>query len=117
MPTYDYICDECGHEFDAYESITAAPRTECPECTRPRLRRKIGPGAAILFKGSGFYQTDYRSESYKKAAEAEKTSGPKATGGEKSADGASKSSGDSGSSSATAAQPTTAAATSSKGEA
>src|SRR5437667_1921481 len=74
MPTYDYVCDECGHEFEAYESITAQPRTECPECTRPRLRRKIGPGAAILFKGSGFYQTDYRSESYKKAAEAEKSS-------------------------------------------
>src|SRR5438270_13600303 len=73
MPTYDYICDECGHEFEAYESITAQPRTECPECTRPRLRRKIGPGAAILFKGSGFYQTDYRSESYKKGAEADKT--------------------------------------------
>src|SRR5262249_35053318 len=74
MPTYDYICDECGHEFEAYESITAQPRTDCPECSRPRLRRKIGPGAAILFKGSGFYQTDYRSESYKKAAAAEKPS-------------------------------------------
>src|SRR5438067_11528102 len=74
MPTYDYICDECGHEFEAYESIMAQPRTDCPECTRPTLRRKIGPGAAILFKGSGFYQTDYRSESYKKAAAAEKSS-------------------------------------------
>jgi len=74
MPTYDYICDDCGHEFEAYESIMAPPRTECPECHQPKLRRKIGPGAAILFKGSGFYQTDYRSESYKKAAEAEKSS-------------------------------------------
>ena len=73
MPTYDYICDECGHEFEAYESIMAPPRTDCPECSRPKLRRKIGPGAAILFKGSGFYQTDYRSESYKKAAEADKS--------------------------------------------
>jgi putative FmdB family regulatory protein len=71
MPTYDYLCDSCGHEFEAFESITADPRTECPECKQPRLRRKIGPGAAILFKGSGFYQTDYRSESYKKAAKAE----------------------------------------------
>ena len=69
MPTYDYICDSCGHEFEAYESIMASPRTECPECKLPKLRRKIGPGAAILFKGSGFYQTDYRSDSYKKAAE------------------------------------------------
>ena len=49
------------------------PRTDCPECKEPKLRRKIGPGAAILFKGSGFYQTDYRSESYKKAAQADKT--------------------------------------------
>jgi putative FmdB family regulatory protein len=72
MPTYDYICDDCGHEFEAYEPITAEPRKDCPECTRLALRRKIGPGAAILFKGSGFYQTDYRSESYKKAAKADK---------------------------------------------
>jgi putative FmdB family regulatory protein len=74
MPTYDYICDSCGHEFEAYERITADPQTECPQCKLPKLRRKIGPGAAILFKGSGFYQTDYRSDSYKKAAEADKTS-------------------------------------------
>ena len=74
MPTYDYICDGCGHEFEAFESIKADPQTECPECRRGKLRRKIGPGAAILFKGSGFYQTDYRSESYKKAAKAEKSS-------------------------------------------
>ena len=74
MPTYDYICDSCGHEFEAYERITAEPQTECTECKLPKLRRKIGPGAAILFKGSGFYQTDYRSDSYKKAAEADKTS-------------------------------------------
>jgi putative FmdB family regulatory protein len=75
MPTYDYVCDECGHEFEAFESIMAPPRSDCPECNRPKLRRKIGPGAAILFKGSGFYQTDYRSESYKKAAQAEKSAG------------------------------------------
>jgi putative FmdB family regulatory protein len=74
MPTYDYICDSCGHEFEAYESIKAEPLTECPECKLRQLRRKIGPGAAILFKGSGFYQTDYRSESYKKAEKAEKSS-------------------------------------------
>jgi putative FmdB family regulatory protein len=85
MPTYDYICDECGHEFEAYESIMAQPRTDCPECKQLKLRRKIGPGAAILFKGSGFYQTDYRSDSYKKAAEADKSS----------SNGATKTSGDS----------------------
>jgi putative FmdB family regulatory protein len=116
MPTYDYICDECGHEFEAFESITAEPRQECPECTRPRLRRKIGPGAAILFKGSGFYQTDYRSESYKKAAEAEKSSGKPASAAEKASDGASKSSADSGSAGATTTPAPKATTTCSKAE-
>src|SRR4051812_27812428 len=72
MPTYDYICDGCGHEFEAFESIKADPQTECPQCREAKLRRKIGAGAAIIFKGSGFYQTDYRSESYKKSAAADK---------------------------------------------
>jgi putative FmdB family regulatory protein len=71
MPTYDYICDACAHEFEAYESIMADPQSVCPACHEPKLRRKIGPGAAILFKGSGFYQTDYRSESYKARAKAD----------------------------------------------
>jgi putative FmdB family regulatory protein len=75
MPTYDYLCDACAHEFEAFESIKADPQTVCPECRESKLRRKIGPGAAILFKGSGFYQTDYRSESYKKGAEADKSNG------------------------------------------
>lgn len=72
MPTYDYVCDACGHEFEAFESIKADPQTVCPSCAKTTLRRKIGAGAAILFKGSGFYQTDYRSESYKNAAKADK---------------------------------------------
>jgi putative FmdB family regulatory protein len=72
MPTYDYVCDACDHEFEAFESIKAEPQTVCPTCRESRLRRKIGAGAAILFKGSGFYQTDYRSESYKKQAQADK---------------------------------------------
>jgi putative FmdB family regulatory protein len=72
MPTYDYICDTCSHEFEAFESIKADPQTVCPECRESTLRRKIGAGAAILFKGSGFYQTDYRSDSYKKRAAADK---------------------------------------------
>ena len=74
MPTYDYICDACQHEFEAYESIKADAQTICPTCHEVKLRRKIGAGAAILFKGSGFYQTDYRSESYKKGAAADKSS-------------------------------------------
>ncbi|NQU25216.1 MAG: zinc ribbon domain-containing protein [Candidatus Nealsonbacteria bacterium] len=72
MPTYDYVCGACEHEFELFQSIKAGPKRKCPECGRLKLRRLIGPGAAIVFKGSGFYQTDYRSESYKKAAAAEK---------------------------------------------
>src|SRR5947207_15158569 len=115
MPTYDYICDACAHEFEAFEPITSQPQTECPVCKEPRLRRKIGPGAAILFKGSGFYQTDYRSESYRKAAEADKSSGKTTTGAEKSSEGTSKASGDSGAAGSTTPPPKPTAA-SSKGE-
>ncbi|MCS7239032.1 MAG: zinc ribbon domain-containing protein [Thermoguttaceae bacterium] len=75
MPTYEYVCEACDHRFELFQSITAEPIRVCPECGRRKVRRLIGPGAAILFKGSGFYQTDYRSESYKKAAAAEKTGG------------------------------------------
>lgn len=71
MPTYDYVCDACDHRFELFQSITAEPERNCPECGRSKLRRLIGPGAAILFKGSGFYKTDYRSESYKKKAGSE----------------------------------------------
>jgi putative FmdB family regulatory protein len=84
MPTYDYICDACGHEFEAFEPITSDPQTVCPACQEAKLRRKIGPGAAILFKGSGFYQTDYRSDSYKKAAKADTTPSSGSAGGESS---------------------------------
>ncbi len=74
MPTYDYHCDACDHEFELFQSITAEPERKCPECGKKKLRRLIGTGAAIMFKGSGFYTTDYRSESYKKRAEADKPS-------------------------------------------
>ncbi|MHC4407323.1 MAG: FmdB family zinc ribbon protein [Planctomycetota bacterium] len=72
MPTYDYVCQACDHEFEMFQSITANPARKCPACGRLKLRRLIGPGAAIVFKGSGFYKTDYRSESYRKAAAADK---------------------------------------------
>ena len=72
MPTYDYVCDACEHKFEHFQSIKDDPLKKCPECKKPKLRRLIGAGAAIVFKGSGFYQTDYRSESYKKRAEADK---------------------------------------------
>ena len=79
MPTYGYACEKCGHEFDEFQSIKAKPLRKCPQCGKSALKRLIGTGAGIIFKGSGFYQTDYRSESYKKAAEKE-------TGGAKSSD-------------------------------
>ncbi len=71
MPTYDYECDACDHKFELYQSITANPEKKCPKCKKMKLRRLIGTGAAVVFKGSGFYQTDYRSESYKKSAAAD----------------------------------------------
>jgi putative FmdB family regulatory protein len=74
MPTYDYRCDACSHEYEIFESITAEPQTKCPKCKKKKLRRLFGAGAGLLFKGSGFYQTDYRSESYSKAAAADKPS-------------------------------------------
>ena len=69
MPTYAYKCDHCEHDFELFQSITAAPVKKCPECKKAKVRRLIGTGAGIIFKGSGFYETDYRSDSYKKAAE------------------------------------------------
>ncbi len=71
MPTYDYLCDNCGHKFEKFQSITARSLRKCPKCGRNRLKRLIGMGAGIIFKGSGFYETDYRSESYKEAKKKE----------------------------------------------
>jgi len=71
MPTYEYRCDQCGHQFDELQSFKDEPLKVCPKCHQESLRRLFGTGAAILFKGSGFYETDYRSEGYKKAAKAE----------------------------------------------
>jgi putative FmdB family regulatory protein len=68
MPTYDYECKSCQHTWEVFQSIKAAPIKKCPECGKNQAKRVIGPGAGILFKGSGFYITDYRSDSYKKAA-------------------------------------------------
>ena len=93
MPTYDYECSKCKHAWELFQPITAKPVKKCPECGKQSARRVIGPGAAILFKGSGFYLTDYRSDSYKKAAEADKKSGDTSSKDTSSAksDGAAKS--------------------------
>lgn len=74
MPTYDYECDACQHKFELYQGINDEVQKKCPECKKNKLRRLIGTGAAIVFKGSGFYQTDYRSDSYKKAKAADSSS-------------------------------------------
>jgi putative FmdB family regulatory protein len=74
MPTYDYECGACDHRFEEFQSISAEPLTKCPKCKKKKLKRLIGAGAAVVFKGSGFYQTDYRSDSYTKAASADKPS-------------------------------------------
>jgi putative FmdB family regulatory protein len=71
MPTYDYVCDACEHAFEEFQSMSEEPLKKCPQCGKKKLRRLFGTGAAILFKGSGFNQTDYRSESYKAAAKAD----------------------------------------------
>ena len=71
MPTYEYECKACGHGFEVFQSITAKPIKKCPACGKSSSKRLIGAGASIIFKGSGFYQTDYRSEGYKKAAKAD----------------------------------------------
>ncbi len=94
MPTYDYECGACGHTFEKFQSITAKPIRKCPSCGRPRARRLIGTGAGVIFRGSGFYQTDYRSEGYRQRAKAEKE--PASAGAAKSkSDGTSKSGSDS----------------------
>ena len=74
MPTYEYQCENCGHEFEKFQSITSNPLKKCPECKKMKLNRLIGIGGGIIFKGSGFYETDYRSENYK---EGKKNAKPK----------------------------------------
>ncbi len=80
MPTYEYICDKCGHHFEQFQSISAKPLKTCPEALCPertwgkgKVKRAISGGAGLIFKGTGFYATDYRSEKYKEAAKKEKT--------------------------------------------
>ena len=86
MPTYDYQCDACGHEMELFQGINDPVLKKCPECGKSKLKRLFGTGAAIVFKGSGFYQTDYRSEGYKKAAAADSKAHAPDKGDTKSSD-------------------------------
>lgn len=79
MPTYDYECEACGTTFERFQTITEPPVRRCPSCKRQRVRRLIGAGAGLLFKGSGFYITDYRSPEYQAKAKAESGAAPAAT--------------------------------------
>ncbi len=72
MPTYEYHCDACGNHFDEFQGINEPALKKCPKCKKSKLRRIFGAGAAIIFKGSGFYETDYRSDAYKASAKADK---------------------------------------------
>lgn len=86
MPTYEYKCNACGHRFEQFQSMSDKSLRKCPKCAKSALERLIGVGAGVIFKGSGFYETDYRSDSYKKAADADKkgsgSSGGSESGGE-----------------------------------
>ncbi len=95
MPTYEYACATCGHQFEIFQPITEKPLTVCPKekCPekkwrRGKVNRLISAGAGLIFKGSGFYITDYRSEKYKEAAKKESTSAKPAGGDSKPAAGA-----------------------------
>ncbi|MBL6722284.1 MAG: zinc ribbon domain-containing protein [Planctomycetes bacterium] len=72
MPTYDYRCKACGHELELFQSMSERPKRKCPSCGKSTLERLIGTGGGLLFKGSGYYQTDYRSQSYTEGAKADK---------------------------------------------
>jgi putative FmdB family regulatory protein len=85
MPTYDYRCDACGHTFEEFQSFSEEPLKKCPACGKKKLVRLFGTGAGVIFKGSGFYETDYRSDSYKQAAKAEQETKAPANGDGKTA--------------------------------
>lgn len=85
MPTYDYTCTACKKTVEIFHSMTEKPRTKCPSCGKNALERQLGTGGAIIFKGGGFYQTDYRSDSYKKAAAADSGTNSGSGGGAKDA--------------------------------
>ncbi len=79
MPTYDYRCNNCDHEFELFQAMSAGVKKKCPECKKMTLERLIGTGAALIFKGSGFYETDYRSKSYASDKEADSKAAKKAS--------------------------------------
>jgi putative FmdB family regulatory protein len=92
MPTYDYECRKCSHRFEAFQNITAEPLKKCPECGKRSLQRLIGAGAGIIFKGSGFYITDYKQSSSPASKTGSKPASDKPSSGGDSSAGADSSS-------------------------
>ncbi|MCB0725623.1 MAG: zinc ribbon domain-containing protein [Ignavibacteriae bacterium] len=90
MPTYDYKCENCGHTFESFQSIKADPLKKCPECGKDTLKRLIGTGAGLIFKGSGFYLTDYKNQGKSSSSKSNENSSTSATA-EKKSDTSSKS--------------------------
>ena len=84
MPTYEYVCSQCGYEFERFQSMKEEPVKICPECNAAKVRRLIGAGAGIIFKGSGFYETDYKRKSGSSSSSAESKSTASTTSAAKS---------------------------------
>lgn len=114
MPTYEYKCDACGFAFEKFHSITAAPVKKCPQCGKNKVQRLIGTGAGLIFKGSGFYITDYRDKGYQDKAKAESGAGATSSGDAKPAGSETKAGGESGSSSKSSEAASTPAKSESK---
>ena len=105
MPTYEYKCTACGHAFEQFQSMSAEPVKKCPQCGKSKVKRLLGTGAGIIFKGSGFYITDYRPDSYNQAAKADNSGGGGGGGESKNGDAAKAAAGSSSSSDAAPATP------------
>ncbi len=93
MPTYEYRCHACDNKWEEFQSIKVEPTKKCPKCKKAKAERIISAGGGILFKGTGFYQTDYRSESYKKGADAAKKASEGSSGSSDSGKSSSSESG------------------------
>ena len=93
MPTYEYRCHACDNKWEEFQSIKVEPTKTCPKCKKAKAERIISAGGGILFKGTGFYQTDYRSESYKKGADAAKKASEGSSGSSDSGKSSSSESG------------------------
>ncbi len=105
MPTYEYKCFACGHTFERFQSITADPIKRCPECGKAKVKRLLGTGAGLIFKGSGFYITDYRDKGYAEKAKAESGGGSNESKSDSKSD--SKSTGESKPAAASESKPAT----------